>query len=213
MNKCLYCGNALPDNSAYCNYCGATQKSSHIKEPQKSPSSCWIIIAILLVIGGVILVPIIAPDLANEKPGDLLLYGGSLIVIGIIAWLLEWSGKIRLVGSASCCLVFPIIGLFIFLFGLYSFFVRPSSSQVETCTIRLSGYETYIILNGKGAKSLCDYAISNHSSTFQRSSYSPQSPIICRETIDNVEYVVVDTSTLGIGGNLACKSLYETMQK
>ena len=213
MKSCLYCGKALPDNSAYCNYCGAAQKSSPIKEPKKSSSSWWIIIVILLVIGGVILVPIIAPDLANEKPGNLLLYGGSFFVIGVIAWLLEWSGKVRLVGRASCCLVFPIIGLFIFLFGLYSFFVRPSSSQVETCTMQLSGYETYIVLNGKGAKSLCHDAISNHSSTFQRSSYSPQSPIICRKTIDNVEYVVVDTSTSGIGGNLACKSLYETIQK
>ncbi len=88
-----------------------------------------------------------------------------------------------------------------------------SYSQVQTCTMRLLGYDTYVVLNGNGAAVLCDDTIRNNSSTFQRSYYSPQSPIICRETIDNVEFVVIDTSTSGLGGNLACRSLYEAIQK
>ena len=90
------------------------QESLPKKEHQKSSPAWWIIIAVLFVIGGVILVPIIAPDLANERPGTLLLYGGSFFVIGVIAWLLEWSGKVRFVGRGYCCLFFPLIGLFVF---------------------------------------------------------------------------------------------------
>ena len=142
MKYCLYCGKALSDDYVFCNYCGAKQSSTHRSntqmsspvrnspisspeiKPQKTSSKWLIIIVILIIIGGVILVPIIAPDLAKEKPGDLLLYGGSFFIIGVIAWLLEWSGKVRLIGRASCCMFFPLIGLFVFLYGLFSFFTH-----------------------------------------------------------------------------------------
>ena len=134
MKNCLYCGRALPDNSTYCNYCGATQKSSPVKQQKKSSSSWLIIIVILVIICGVILVPVIAPDWANEKPEDLLLLGGGFFVIGVIAWLLEWSGKVRFVGRGSCCLFFPLIGLIVFLYGLFSFFTRSSGEFHFTYT-------------------------------------------------------------------------------
>ena len=96
MKNCLYCGKALPDNSAYCNYCGAAQKSSPIKEPKKSSSSWWIIITILLVIGGVILVPIIAPDLANEKPGDFSYMGVVSLLLALLFGYLNGQVKFAL---------------------------------------------------------------------------------------------------------------------
>ena len=211
MTKCSYCKRELTENSIYCSYCGKSQIPSPVHK--SSGSIWWTVIVIAVIIIGVALVPILDPDLARQKPGDVIGLGIGFIVIGLIFWFLEFTGKVHVRGRASCLLSFPFMGFFILLFGLYILIFGANTVQAETCTLKFTMYDTYITLTGKDVKSLCNEEIKKYASPFQLSSYIPQNPIVCREKIDDINYAVVDTSATGTGGNLACKSLYETIQK
>jgi hypothetical protein len=142
MKHCLNCGKEIHVDWLYCNFCGARQeKSSPKSESRISPWTIVFIVAfIVLVIGGVLLVPTLAPDIADDKPDEIIFLGCGFIVMGLVAWALEWSGKVRFVGRASCCMFFPFIGLIIFLFGIFALFrgmvspaiVLPTPSRYRT---------------------------------------------------------------------------------
>jgi hypothetical protein len=124
MKACSNCGRSLSYASRICKYCGAHQKISPAEKAQKSTTIWWITLAVIVSIFGVILVPIIAPDLRNDKPGNILTLGGFIFTIGCIAWLIWWFGRVRFLGKAECCLYFPFIGLLVMIYGLISLLFR-----------------------------------------------------------------------------------------
>jgi hypothetical protein len=108
---------------------------------------------------------------------------------------------------------FIVIALFVFSIVIGALTSSSTSSaQVETCSLQLKGYDTYIVFKGNGATSWCDEAMTKYSTSFQRYSNAPISPVVCRNTVENVEITVIDISTSGTGGSIACKSLNEPTQ-
>jgi len=56
---------------------------------------------------------------------------------------------------------------------------------------------------------ICDEAVNDYPDMYRRS-YRPQtSPVVCRENFAGIEAAAIDTSISGVGGNIACRSLYE----
>jgi hypothetical protein len=149
--KCPLCAETIKKDAVSCPYCGRyiyavptiqsdfnSPKPTTEISPQQIPaqnvnekidkgsgiSRFWWIIVIIVVILGVALVPKIFPEYANEESGEIILIGASLTVIGLISWFLEWKGIVSFVRRGACCLIFPFIGLFIFLYGLVALLFR-----------------------------------------------------------------------------------------
>jgi hypothetical protein len=102
----------------------------------------------------------------------------------------------------------------LFLANIVLSFARPTDTpqiSEEECAVHMQGYNTYIIISGSGAASLCDDALARYPDTFTRSYQPPRSPVVCSENIDHLRAIVVDTSTSGVGGSIACRSLYESL--
>ncbi len=100
----------------------------------------------------------------------------------------------------------------VFLANIVWSFTGPTPEPAEEeCAVQMQGYDTYIIISGSGAASFCDEAVAQYPDTFARSYQPPRSPVVCSESIDDLRAIVVDTSPSGVGGSIACRSLYESL--
>jgi hypothetical protein len=107
-----------------------------------------------------------------------------------------------------------LLGLFLFSFlAVSSEASINQSTSIESCALKLVNLDTYLIFNGKDVKQICDSAIKQYPDYYSIAYGSPRTPIICREEIDGVEAIVVDTDDAGSGGSQMCRSLYEMMDE